>query len=95
MQRAWNAYTQDPNDKILLAGDRIDSTLKRYQITTESISTIFNTRKPFTRVFYATSKEKAYEMFVKWMEERQLHENKSKTTIVELSNKGEDGRDNK
>lgn len=93
MQRAWNAYTQDPNDKILLAGDRIDSTLKRYQITTESISTIFNTKKPFTRVFYATSKEKAYEMFVKWMADRQLHENKSKTTIVELQVEGEDGRE--
>ena len=93
MQRAWNAYTQDPNDKILLAGDRIDSTLKRYQITTESISTIFNTKKPFTRIFYATSKEAAYDKFVKWMEERQLHENKSKTTIIELSNEGEDGRD--
>lgn len=89
MQRAWNAYTQDPNEKILLAGDRINSTQKRFQITTESISTIFNTRRPFTRVFYATSKEKAYEDFVKWMADRQLHENKSKTTIVELGTEGE------
>lgn len=89
MQRAWNAYTQDPNDKVLLAGDRIDSTLKRYQITTESISTIFNTRRPFTRVFYAKSKEEAHEMLVKWFADRQLHENKSKTVIVELSNEGE------
>ena len=89
MQKAWNAYTQDPNDKVLLAGDRINSTLKRYQITTESISTIYNTKRPFTRVFYATSKEDAHDKFVKWMAERQLHEDKSKTTIVELSNEGE------
>ena len=84
MQRAWNAYTQDPNDKILLAGDKMDSSMRRFQITTESISTIFNTRRPFTRVFYATSEEKAYEMFVKWMADRQLHEDKSKTVIKEL-----------
>lgn len=89
LQRTWNAYTQDPNDKILLAGDRINSTQKRYQITTESISTIFNTRRPFTRVFFATSKEDAHDKFVKWMAERQLHEDKSKTTIIELSNEGE------
>lgn len=89
LQRTWNAYTQDPNDKILLAGDRINSTQKRYQITTESISTIFNTRRPFTRVFFATSKEDAHDKFVKWMAERQLHEDKSKTIIVELSNEGE------
>ena len=92
MQRAWNAYTQDPNDKILLAGDRIDSTMKRYQITTESISTIFNTRRPFTRVFYATDKDSAYDMFVKWMADRQLHEDKSKTTITELKSESEDER---
>lgn len=88
-QRAWNAYTSDPNDKQLLAGDRINTTQKRFQITTESISTIFNTKRPFTRVFFATSKEDAYDKFVKWMAERQLHENKSKTVIVELSNEGE------
>lgn len=93
IQRAWNAYTADPNDKILLAGDRINSTQKRFQITTESISTIFNTKRPFTRVFFATSKEDAYDKFVKWMAERQLHENKSKTVIVELSQEGEDGRE--
>lgn len=92
MQRAWNAYTQDPNEKILLAGDRINTALKRYQITTESISTIFNTRRPFTRVFYATSQDEAYNMFVKWMSDRQLHEDKSKTTITELTQEGEDGR---
>lgn len=92
LQRAWNAYTADPNDKILLAGDRIDSKQKRYQITTDSISTIFNTRRPFTRVFYATSKEDAYSQFTKWMNDRQLHEDKSKTTIVELTVEGEDGR---
>lgn len=88
MQRAWNAYTQDPNDKILLAGDRIDSALKRYQITTESISTIFNTRRPFTRVFYAKSEEDAHEMLVKWFADRQLHENKAKTVITELKADG-------
>ena len=92
MKKAWDAYTADPNEKQLMAGDRINSIQKRFQITTESISTIFNTRKPFTRIFYATSKEEAYEKFVKWMSERQLHENKSKTTIVELSQEGEDGR---
>lgn len=92
MQRAWNAYTQDPNDKILLAGDRIDSVMKRFQITTDSISTIFNTRRPFTRVFYATDKDAAYTMFKQWMADRNLHEDKSKTTIVELTNEGEDPR---
>lgn len=94
MQRAWNAYTQDPNDKILLVGDRIDSTMKRYQITTDSISTIFNTRRPFTRVFYATDKNVAYNMFKQWMADRNLHEDPKKTTIVELKNDGsEDGRE--
>lgn len=88
MERAWNAYTQDPNEKVLLSGDRINTTQKRYQITTESISTIFNTKKPFTRIFFATSEEDAYEKFVKWMSDHQLHENKSKTTIVELTNEG-------
>ena len=88
MQRAWNAYTQDPNDKILLAGDRIDTALKRYQITTESISTIFNTKRPFTRVFYAKNEEDAHEMLVKWFADRQLHENKSKTVITELKADG-------
>ena len=92
MQRAWNAYTQDPNEKILLAGDKIDSALKRFQITTESISTIFNTRRPFTRVFYATDKDNAYELFKKWMADRQLHEDKTKTVITELKSEGEDGR---
>ena len=93
MKKAWDAYTADPNEKQLMAGDRINSIQKRFQITTESISTIFNTRKPFTRIFYATSKEEAYEKFLKWMSERQLHENKSKTTIVELTQEGEDGRE--
>lgn len=92
LQRAWNSYTSDPSDKILLAGDRIDSKMKRYQITTDSVSTIFNSRRPFTRVFYATSKEEAYKQFTKWMSDRQLHEDKSKTTITELTSLGEDGR---
>lgn len=85
MQRAWNSYTQDPSEKVLLVGDRADSTQKRFQITTESISTIFNTKRPFTRVFYAESKDDAYKQFVQWMADRQLHENKSKTTITELT----------
>ena len=93
MKNAWEGYMADPNEKQLMSGDNISSMQKRFQITTESISTIFNTKKPFTRIFYATSKEAAYDKFVKWMEERQLHENKSKTTIIELSNEGEDGRD--
>ena len=71
-----------------------NNTLKKYQITTESISTIFNTKRPFTRVFYATSKDDAYDKFIKWMSERQLHENKSKTVITELTQEGEDGREN-
>ena len=94
LQRAWNAYTQDPNDKILLAGDRIDSTQKRFQITTDSVSTILNTRRPFTRVFYATDKETAYKLFKQWMADRNLHEDPKKTTIVELVNDGsEDPRE--
>lgn len=88
MQKAWDAYTADPNDKQLLAGDRINTVQKRFQITTESISTIFNTKRPFTRIFFATDKDDAYEKFVKWMGDHQLHENKSKTTIVELKNEG-------
>lgn len=88
MKKAWEAYTQDPNDKVLLAGDRINTVQKRYQITTESISTIFNTKRPFTRIFFAASKDDAYEKFVKWMGDHQLHENKNKTTIVELNNEG-------
>ena len=91
IQRAWNAYTADPTEKILLAGDinRTTSPQKRFQITTESISTILNTRRPFTRIFYAETKEAAYEVFKKWMADRQLHEDKTKTTIVELANEGE------
>ena len=92
LQRAWNSYTADPTEKVVMSGDRMSSALKRYQITTDSISTIFNTRRPFTRVFYATSEEDAHEKFVKWMADRQLHEDKSKTTITELTSDGEDGR---
>ena len=66
----------------------IDSALKRYQITTESISTIFNSRRPFTRVFYAKNEEDAHEMLVKWFADRQLHENKAKTVITELKADG-------
>ena len=95
LKKTWESYitnmTNPPmnnqNEKIVAVQQ------KRYQITTESISTIYNTKRPFTRVFYATSKEEAYDKFVKWMAERQLHENKSKTTIVELSSEGIDGRD--
>ena len=91
LQRAWNSYTADPSEKITMASDkeRTTSTLKRYQITTETISTIYNTRREFTRVFYAVSETDAHDKFIKWLAERQLHENKTKTTIVELSNEGE------
>lgn len=92
LQRAWNSYSSDPTNKIIMAGDRMESKHKRFQISTDSISTIFNTRRPFTRVFYAASKEDAYIQFTKWMAERQLHEDKSKTTITELKPIGEDGR---
>lgn len=92
MKNAWDTYTADPTEKQLMSGDRITSIQKRYQITTESISTIFNTKKPFTRIFFATSKEEAYDKFVKWMAERQLHEDKSKTVITELTQEGKDGR---
>lgn len=84
IQRAWNAYTQDPNEKILMANDKIESTKKRYQITTESISNIYNTKRPFTRIFYADSKNEAYDLFVNWMAERNFKENKKKTVITEL-----------
>lgn len=95
LKKTWESYitnmTNPPmnnqNEKIMTVQQ------KRYQITTESISTIYNTKRPFTRVFYAASKEEAYDKFVKWMAERQLHEDKSKTTIVELSLEGIDGRD--
>lgn len=95
LKKTWESYitnmTNPPmnnqNEKIVTVQQ------KRYQITTESISTIYNTKRPFTRVFYAASKEEAYDKFVKWMAERQLHEDKSKTTIVELSSEGIDGRD--
>lgn len=82
LQKLWN--TED--NKISTNEEENDTTIKRFQITTESISTIFNTKRPFTRVFYAISKDEAYTQFVKWMADRNLHENKSKTTIVELGN---------
>lgn len=86
LQKVWNHHTiNDFNDKIKCGQ-------KKFQITTDSISTILNTRKPFTRVFYGTSKEDVYEQFTKWMNDRQLHEDKSKTTIVELTVDGKDGR---
>lgn len=84
LQKAWNAYVSDPNEKLLLAGDKITSDLKRFQITTETISTILNTRRPFTRIFYAQTEDDAHEIFVKWLTDRQLHEDPKKTTIVEL-----------
>lgn len=95
IKKAWEVYsTEYYNENQLTTPENSTNNIqKRFQITTESISTILNTRKPFTRIFYATSKEEAYEKFVKWMAERQLHENKSKTTIVELTLEGEDRRD--
>lgn len=94
LQRAWNSYTANPNDKKLLAGDTMVSVTKRYQITTETVSTILNTRRPFTRVFYAPDKDNAYEKFKQWLADRNLHEDTSKTTIVELTNNDSvDGRE--
>lgn len=58
---------------------------KKFKVTTDSISIIFNTKRPFTRVFYAKSKEEAYEKFLEWMSKNQLREDKDKTKIVELS----------
>ena len=81
-----NSPMNNQNEKIVTVPQ------KRYQITTKSISTMYNTKRPFTRVFYAASKEEASDKFVKWMAERQLHEDKSKTTVVELQMEGEDGR---
>lgn len=94
LQKVWSSYINTiTNPTIESSTDKITTVQqRRFQITTESISTIFNTRRPFTRVFYATSQEEAYEKFLKWMSERQLHENKNKTTIVELTQEGEDGR---
>lgn len=92
LQKVWNSYID------MITNPNIENqtiSQKKFQITTESISTIFNTRRPFTRVFFAPTKEEAYSQFTKWMSDRQLHEDKSKTTIVELSNDGEDGRSNK
>ena len=92
LQKVWNSYIN------MITNPNIENqtmSQKKFQITTESISTIFNTRRPFTRVFFAPTKEEAYSQFTKWMSDRQLHEDKSKTTIVELSNDGEDGRSNK
>lgn len=95
LKKTWESYiTNMVNPSIKTQNEKIMTVQqKRYQITTESISTIYNTKRPFTRVFYATSKEEAHDKFVKWMAERQLHEDKSKTTIVELSSEGIDGRD--
>ena len=86
LKKTWESYiTNMTNPTINNQNEKIVTVQqKRYQITTESISTIYNTKRPFTRVFYAVSKEEAYDKFVKWMAERQLHEDKSKTTVVEL-----------
>ena len=93
LQRAWSAYLGDPSEKEKMAGDRTSSAIRRYQISTETISTIFNTKKPFTRIFYATSEEEARKLFTQWLSERQLHENKSKTTVIELTSRNSiDGR---
>ena len=95
LKKTWESYITNMTNPLMNNQNEKIVTVqqKRYQITTESISTIYNTKRPFTRVFYATSKEEAYDKFVKWMAERQLHEDKSKTTIVELSSEGIDGRD--
>lgn len=90
MQKSWNAYIQNPEENNVTHDEpNNDNVMKRYQITTDSISTIFNTRRPFTRVFYATDEKSAYDTFKQWMADRNLHEDPKKTTIVELKNEGE------
>lgn len=82
IQNAWGDGVSNTDTVVPI--EKSESDTKRFQITTDSISTIFNTRRPFSRVFYATDKEKAYDMFKQWMSDRNLHEDTKKTTIVEL-----------
>lgn len=58
---------------------------KRFQVTTESISTIYNSKRPFTRIFCATSEDDAHKQLSEWLHDHQLHENKTKTVITELN----------
>lgn len=58
--------------------------LKKYEVSTDSVSTIYNTRRPFSRVFYAVDEKTAYTMFKNWMAEKNLHEDPKKTIIKEV-----------
>lgn len=81
-----DATTVNKN-KVMNIKEFTNAKLKKFQIATESKSVIFNTRKPFTRVFYAKSKEDAYSQFVKWMAEHNFQEVKNKTRIIEQKQK--------
>lgn len=80
-----DSYNSDPSDKTLVNSRRTTSVLKRYKITTNSISTILNTRKPFTRIFYATDEADARNQLTTWLKDRQLHEDKSATVVTLLT----------
>ena len=58
--------------------------IKKYEVSTDSISTIYNTRRPFSRVFYAVDENTAYTMFKNWMAEKNFHEDPKKTIIKEI-----------
>lgn len=93
IQRACNLQNNVQPTSVQKENGVITPTLtvsinKRWKITTESVSTIYNTRQPFTRVFYAPDADTAHKMLVAWMADRNLHENKSKTTVVELKMEG-------
>lgn len=81
MQKALDIQVEEPNNETTIKKDEV---MKAYQVTTDSISTIYNTRRPFSRVFYATNEDMAYDMFKQWMAEKSLHEDPKKTTIIEL-----------
>lgn len=81
IQKITNSSLQ--ND-IINTNDTVkENVMKRYRITTESISDLLNTRKPFSRVFWAPNKDIAYKMFTQWMSNKNLREEPSKTVIEE------------
>lgn len=85
LKKQLGYYDSNPMDRILTGNEQVVSTLKRYQITTVSISTIFNTHRPFTRIFYAQDEEDARKQLTAWFDSRQLHEDKSKTVVTLLA----------
>lgn len=86
-QKTCDMYRKDPNTKMVLDSDtkRLQSPRKRYQVSTYSISNIYNTRKPFTRIFYARSEEDAHAELVRFLSERNLIEDTTHTSILELA----------